>query len=176
MVKRSVKYFSFMVFMVAGLASCSTDLYDVGDTSPEVLIAEYAQVNSDTVRYGINANHTAYTLDSIQVRDTLSVYLAAYSYSSYLKAIYTTVSDSNYLKLLEPNDSVKSIFSSTSNFKTGELYLPENVSNHITYTMRVVPIKSADKVTITIGAVNAATDVSNAFETKIEFPVKGEKK
>lgn len=168
--KKSILYLSLITVLTVGFSSCNLDSYS--DATPQILIAGYASLNSDsTIHFGVNQDYTANTLDTIEVGDTVTIYTGVSSTVNYLQKFYTTLSNYTNAALYVP-DSVRTNFSQKSDFETGEFFFNAENIVYMTYALHIVALKPTDKLTITIGAVNNATRVSNTSEIKIELPIK----
>ena len=167
--------FTFFVLGVA-LVGCSLD----GDSNqtPQVALADYPRLQSgDSLNVMTTDEYNVFSLDTVQVGDTVSFVLYMLSYSNDLTGFYLTQSaDSSAVIILPETTSMDSVFLSHSDYAKGQFFMQTGF-NSMYFPFKYVAKKVNKETTIGFRVVSDAVfentlTGSNSSSFELITPIK----
>lgn len=112
---------------------------------PQFYFSPLVNQHGDTLKAYLT-DDGSYRLDTLQVGDTVSIFLVATGYENNLKSFYIKQSADSVSKIiLPPVTSMDSIFTPESNYKTGKFIL-EGKMPTLYFSLRYLTVKPSREV------------------------------
>ncbi len=140
------RIFLFFAIIIAVFSSCNLD--GSSNYTPEFYFSPLVNQHGDTLKAYLT-DDGSYRLDTLQVGDTVSIFLVATGYENNLKSFYIKQSSDSVSKIiLPPVTSMDSIFTPESNYKTGKFIL-EGKMPTLYFSLRYLAVKPSREAKLT---------------------------
>ena len=117
-----MKKLIFIFISITSIVLTSCNLVGESNFTPDIFLTRLPNNQKGDTIHAYVSDDGSFKLDTMSVGDTLSFYLSITGYENHLTAFYIKQSaDSVTRTVLPPKNSMDSIFSSDSDYKSGNL-------------------------------------------------------
>ncbi len=150
----------FLIFAVIIAIFSSCNLNGDANYTPEFYFSPLTNQHGDSLKAYLT-DDGSYRLDTIEVGDTVSIYLAATGYANNLTAFYIKQSADSVSRVILPSvTSMDSVFTSASDYKAGKFIL-EGKMPTLYFSLKYLAIKPSKEAKLTFTIVSDANFENN---------------